>query len=137
MCGLLHPPVTSIASRVQYCRGHNSLFPLSRFHESLPPATMLYDLITIIGTPARFAARALLFLSYLLNGYATLNRWSNNRYARTRFGPNYMYRPWLLFDIAELKQIESLVNDGSDDDLLKLRDSQLGVSQLVAIVVRP
>jgi hypothetical protein len=98
---------------------------------------MLYDLITIIGAPARFAARALLFLSYLLNGYATLNRWSNNRYARTRFGPNYMYRPWLLFDIAELKQIERLVNDGSDDDLLKLRDSQLGVSQLVAIVVRP
>lgn len=98
---------------------------------------MLHDLFNLIGAPARFGARALLLVAYMLIGYATLRRWSKNRYARTRFGPNYVYRPWLLFDISELKQIESLINDGSDDDLLKLRDSQLGIFQLVAIVVRP
>lgn len=97
---------------------------------------MLQDVFGLVGTPARFGARALLFVSYLHNGYATLNRWSKDRYAQARFGPNYIYRPWLLFDIAELKRIERVVNNGSDDELMKLRDSQLGDFQLVAIVVR-
>jgi hypothetical protein len=98
------------------------------FYELSPLTMMQHDLFNIIGAPARLGARILLFHRYLLDGYATLRQWSSNRYARTRFGPHYGWQPWLIFDVDELKQIERLVNGGSDDDLLKLRDSQLGVS---------
>lgn len=114
-----------------------TFYSKATFYKLFTLTMMQHDLFNIVGAPARLGARILLFDRYLLDGYATLRQWSNNRYARTRFGPHYGWRPWLLFDVDELKRIERLVNDGSDDDLLKLRDSQLSVFQLVAIVIRP
>jgi hypothetical protein len=94
------------------------------------------DVFTIVGAPARFGARILMFLQYLLYGYVAFDEWSNDSYARSRFGAHYQWRPWLLFDITDLERIEGLINEGSDEDIRNLLESQHRVFQIVAIVVR-
>jgi hypothetical protein len=93
------------------------------------------EIFSAIGTPARLSARTLFLPRYCLDNFTSLRAWPRNKYARERFGPTFRWRLWLLFDCKELEELEVLINSGSDDELWKMRDTQLESFRLVALVV--
>lgn len=93
------------------------------------------EIACILGAPARLGARVLFLPRYLFEGPAVLQQWSQNEYARARFGPSYRWRLWLLFDVKQAEMYEKLINGGSDDEILCMRESQLEQFRLVALVV--
>jgi hypothetical protein len=92
-------------------------------------------IFSAIGTPARLSARTLFLPRYCLDNFTSLRAWPRNKYARERFGPTFRWRLWLLFDCKELEELEVLINSGSDEELWKMRDTQLESFRLVALVV--
>ena len=94
------------------------------------------EIACILGVPARLGARILFLPRYLLDGPTVLQQWSQNEYAGARFGPSYRWRLWLLFDVKQAEMYEKLINEGSDDEILCMRESQLEQFRLVALVVR-
>lgn len=93
------------------------------------------EIACILGIPARLGARVLFLPRYLFEGFSVLQNWSQNEYARARFGPSYRWRLWLLFDIKQAEMYENLINEGSDEEILCMRESQLEQFRLVALVV--
>ncbi|KAF2178739.1 hypothetical protein K469DRAFT_675265 [Zopfia rhizophila CBS 207.26] len=93
--------------------------------------TMIFSLI---GSPARITARVLLSSRYVFASRGRYSFWKYNEYAKARFGPRYRWMLWLSFDISNLERLESLINEGSDDDLIKLQDSQKEALMLISIV---
>lgn len=93
------------------------------------------EVACILGAPARLGARVLFLPRYLFEGPTVLQQWLNNEYARARFGPSYQWRLWLLFDVKQAEMYEKLINEGSDDEILCMRESQLEQFRLVALVV--
>lgn len=93
------------------------------------------EVFSALGTPARTAARVLLAPRYIFNGFAPLRAWNSNAYARARYGPSYKLRTWLLFDCRELEVLEKILNHGSDEDVLRMREAKLEQFKLVALVV--
>jgi hypothetical protein len=95
----------------------------------------LAELLSALGTPARAGARSLLIPRYCLDGFGPLRSWSRNEYAFHRFGKSFRWRIWLMYDIKDLQTLEKLINEGSDDQLLKLREDKLETFWFVALVV--
>ena len=95
----------------------------------------LVEVFSALGTPARLGARILFLPQYCLDEFDTLRNWPRNNYARVRFGPSFRFRLWLLFDCKELEELEERINNGSDDDILRLREERLESFRLVALVV--
>lgn len=95
----------------------------------------LGELLSALGTPARLGARILFIPRYLVHGFESLRRWRHNTYARTRFGATFVWRVWLLFDVAKLEALEVLLNEGSDEEVLNMRDTRLESFWTVALVV--
>ncbi|KAH7064135.1 hypothetical protein BKA63DRAFT_179261 [Paraphoma chrysanthemicola] len=95
----------------------------------------LVELLSLLGTPARASARIILFLPrYILDDFSTLRNWPHNAYALQRFGPSFRWRVWLIFDCRELEELEDLINWGTDEEVWKLRETQLEGFRLVALV---
>ncbi|KAL6711037.1 hypothetical protein ACN47E_006912 [Coniothyrium glycines] len=92
------------------------------------------ELLSALGAPARAAARALLMPRYALDAFGPVRRWRRNAYARQRFGSSYLWRVWLMYDARDLEVMENLINEGSDDQLLKLREDKLETFWFVALV---
>ncbi|EDU44299.1 hypothetical protein PtrSN002B_007055 [Pyrenophora tritici-repentis] len=92
------------------------------------------EVFSALGTPARTAARVLLAPRYIFNGFAPLRVWNANAYAQARYGPLYKYRLWLLFDCRDLEVLEKILNEGSDDDVLRMREAKMEQFKLVALV---
>ncbi|KAF2853320.1 hypothetical protein T440DRAFT_391149 [Plenodomus tracheiphilus IPT5] len=92
------------------------------------------EVLSALGSPARLGARTLLLPRYVFNNFTLLRTWPQNTYARHRYGPSFCWRFWLLFDIEDLERLENLLNSGSDDDVLKMRDAKLESFRLVALV---
>jgi hypothetical protein len=92
------------------------------------------DVFGITHAPARLAARVLLSSKYLFRGTDS-KHWIPDSYARARYGEHYRWKPWLLFDLEQLERTTSIINSASDEELSKVRDSQLEVAKLVAVVV--
>lgn len=92
-------------------------------------------MLSIFGTPARAGARVFYMPRYSLEGFASLRSWHRNRYARARFGKSYRWRLWLLFDCKELEALEKLINEGSDEDSIKMIEARMESFRLVALVV--
>lgn len=93
------------------------------------------ELFSALGFPARAAARVLVEPRYLFNGFSHLRTWNQNAYALARYGPSYRWRVWLLFDAEDLEKLEHLINDGSDKDVMEMREAKLEQFRLVALVV--
>lgn len=93
------------------------------------------EIWSALGLPARAAARLLLAPRYLINGFSRLREWNDNAWARTRYGPSYRYRLWLLFDARDLEVLEHIINQGTDKEVLELREAKLEQFRLVALVV--
>ncbi|KAF2623768.1 hypothetical protein BU25DRAFT_349395 [Macroventuria anomochaeta] len=95
----------------------------------------LIEIANVLGSPARFCVRVLLLPIYLLTDSAA---WfappARTKYARNRYGPSFRWRFWLSFDIRGLEALEKLINTGSDEDILRMRDSRLDSSRLIALV---
>ncbi|KAF2856639.1 hypothetical protein T440DRAFT_549993 [Plenodomus tracheiphilus IPT5] len=91
------------------------------------------DIFGVLHAPARLACRLLLSPKYFFRGVKP-SEWRRDEYARIRYGTNYKWKPWLLFDIDELERVEQIVREASDDEILRLRNSQLDVTKLVAVV---
>ena len=91
------------------------------------------EIFSLLGTPARILGRLPFVTRYIWNGPS--RPWRNNEYARTRYGEHYRWRPWLLFDVQDLRVVERLINDGTDQKVLEFHRSQLRNSQNVAVVV--
>ncbi len=94
----------------------------------------LFHLFSLIGSPARFTARVLLLFRYVENTAWIHQPWPESEYAKARFGRHYRWMVWMLFDIKELARNESLLNHGSDADVMHYRQSQLDAFSMVAIV---
>jgi hypothetical protein len=92
------------------------------------------DVFGVTHAPARLAARILLSSKYLFRGTDSTH-WLPDAYARARYGDYYKWKPWLFFDLEQLERTTSIINEASDEELLKVRDSQLEVAKLVAVVV--
>ncbi|EMD88101.1 hypothetical protein COCC4DRAFT_145495 [Bipolaris maydis ATCC 48331] len=92
------------------------------------------EIWSALGLPARAAARLLLAPRYLINGFSRLREWNDNAWARTRYGPSYRYRLWLLFDARDLEVLEHIINQGTDKEVLELREAKLEQFRLVALV---
>jgi hypothetical protein len=95
----------------------------------------LVGLLSATGSPARAVARILFLPRYCLDNFSALRQWRRNTYARERFGATFYWQIWLLFDIKELEEMERLINDGSDEDIWRMRETQLESVRLVALVV--
>jgi hypothetical protein len=91
--------------------------------------------LSAVGLPARLGARILFLPRYILDSFAGLRPWPRNTYARARYGTAFYWQVWLLFDIKELEALERLINDGSDEELWRMRETQLESVRLVALVV--
>lgn len=90
------------------------------------------ELFALIGFPARLAGRLPLFLRYT---YANSNVLAPSTYSLERWGPSYRWRPWLVFDAAELEALERLMNEGADAELMDFKNSQIASGGGTAIVV--
>jgi hypothetical protein len=95
------------------------------------------EVLSALGLPARMGGRILFLPRYCLDGFSAIHHWHQNDYARQRYGDNFYWRIWLLLDIKQLEAIERLINDGRDDELLKMRETQVESIRLVALVVCP
>jgi hypothetical protein len=93
------------------------------------------EFLSMLGSPARLAARVLLFPRYLLVGFSPLLYWPRNTYACARYGKTFIWRTWLLFDVKELEVLEKLLNEGSDEEVLGMQEGKLEQFKLVALVV--
>ena len=93
------------------------------------------DILLFLSAPVRLSGRLFVFLQYIIDRDGSVQHWYRNDYAQDRFGAHYRWRPWLLFDVKELEFLETLINRGSDQDLLKWRESRLDIFGLVAVVV--
>jgi hypothetical protein len=93
------------------------------------------EVLSALGLPARMGGRVLFLPRYCLDGFSAIRHWHQNEYARQRYGDNFYWRIWLLLDINQLEAIEKLINDDSDAEILKLRETQLESIRLVALVV--
>lgn len=93
------------------------------------------EVFSALGAPARVVARLLVLPRYIFNGFSHLRAWNQNAYALVRYGPSYRWRLWLLFDAADLEKLEHLINEGSDKDVLEMREAKLEQFRLVALVV--
>ncbi|RMZ73494.1 aspartate racemase [Pyrenophora seminiperda CCB06] len=92
------------------------------------------EVFSALGLPARTAARVLLSPRYVFNGFLQLRAWKGNTYARARYGPSFIWRTWLLFDCRDLEVMEKILNYGSDEDVLRMREAKLEQFKLVALV---
>ena len=93
------------------------------------------EIWSALGLPARAAARVLLAPRYFVNGFSHIRTWNDNAYALARYGPSYRWRVWLLFDAEDLEELEHLINQGSDKEVLEMREAKLEQFRLVALVV--
>ncbi|KAF2454513.1 hypothetical protein BDY21DRAFT_291230 [Lineolata rhizophorae] len=98
----------------------------------MPVTDGLLEIFAILGAPARLVARLPLLSRTLFNGFS--NPWPKTSYARTRYGPLYKLRPWLIFDVRELEGLEELINTATDKQLLAFRKSQLDSFNIVCII---
>lgn len=90
------------------------------------------EIFAAIGAPARVVGRLPFATRGLWNGFS--RTWQNDAYARARYGQQYRWRPWLLFDLEELEVVEDLINNGTDK-VVDFRKNQLNAFQMLAIVV--
>lgn len=90
------------------------------------------EVFNAVGTPVRLLARLPLMTRYLFTGFTRTHRVSN--YAKARYGKNYYWRPWLLFDLEQLDQLEYLINKAPDEDLLHHKRSEQAMIQMVSVV---
>lgn len=95
----------------------------------------LVEIFSLLGSPFRGAVRLLFLPQYGIDHFAALRQWHCNDYARTRFGPSFRWRLWLLFDCKELEELEWLINEGGSEDIRTLRETRLESFRLVALVV--
>lgn len=95
------------------------------------------EVLSALGLPARLGGRVLFIPRYCLEGFSSLRCWHQNEYAQKRYGDKFYWRIWLLLDITQLEAIEKIINDGSDAEISKLRETQLDSIRLVALVVCP
>jgi len=95
---------------------------------------IVLETFSALGSPARFVGRLPLISRHIWNGFSS--PWPKTRYAKTRFGVRYKWRPWLLLDVEKLELVEKLLNEGSDEKVSAFRQSQLMAFQMVAIIVR-
>jgi hypothetical protein len=93
------------------------------------------EIWSALGTPARAAARFLLAPRYFVNGFSHIREWNNNAWALARYGPSYRWRLWLMFDAEDLEVLEHVINEGTDKDVIELREAKLEQFRLVALVV--
>jgi hypothetical protein len=91
--------------------------------------------MSLLGISARLGIRALFLPRYCVDNFHALRYWHRNTNARARFGASFRWRFWLLCDCKELENLEEFVNEGSDEHILRLRETQLELSRLVALVV--
>ena len=91
------------------------------------------EVFSIIGFPARLAGRLLVFARFVWGRSAPFKPASE--YCLERFGPSYRRRPWLLYDVGELRSIEHLINNGSDEDVSAFRKAQLASGASTMVVV--
>ena len=91
------------------------------------------EITTLLGSGARFVARVLLYGKYFISFRETARLWKRHPYSQKRWGPRSKWRPWLLWDAAELEQLEKLLNYGMDEDLRGLQSSHLDTFGLVAV----
>jgi len=102
----------------------------------IPSAEMdgFMEVFALFGAPARIFGRIPLIMRYACTGLS--DPWIDHQYARERYGPSYRIRPWLLFDIGELRMIEQLINKASDKTVSDFRKNQLEQLHMVSVVVR-
>ncbi|KAF2658650.1 hypothetical protein K491DRAFT_713364 [Lophiostoma macrostomum CBS 122681] len=93
---------------------------------------LVLELFNAIGSPVRLYARILFIARYLFTGFTHTRKVAD--YATSRYGDRYYWRPWLLFDIEQLEQLEYLINDASDTDLLHHKRSQEESMRMISIV---
>jgi hypothetical protein len=93
------------------------------------------ETMSLLGISARVGIRVLFLPRYFVDHFHALRHWHHNTYAHARFGASFRWRLWLLCDCKELENLEEFVNEGSDEHILKLRETQLELSRLVALVV--
>lgn len=92
------------------------------------------ELISMIGFPARALGRLPLIARYVVGRNASLD--ASHAYCLERFGSSYRLRPWLMFDAGELRLIEVLINEGSNEEILAFRTAQLASGASTTVVVR-
>ena len=92
----------------------------------------ILEVFAALGAPARMFGRLPLITRYIWTGLAS--PWFNPLFARCRFG-NYLWRPWLLFDMQELQMLEELINKASDERVEQFRQHQLESLNMVSVVV--
>ncbi|TKA75342.1 hypothetical protein B0A55_05569 [Friedmanniomyces simplex] len=90
------------------------------------------EFFSMLGFPARLAGRMPVIARYLTGPPKALT--STSKYARERYGKTFKYRLWLSLDIAELEQLEQLINDRSDEEVLQFRHAQLASGGMNTVV---
>ena len=90
------------------------------------------EFFAFLGFPVRVIGRAPLLCRYIWG--ASANILSTSDYARERIGPSYKWRPWLLLDARDLEPLERLINEGTDEEVLDFRSSQLAIGSSTAVV---
>ncbi|KAK3678446.1 hypothetical protein LTR78_001743 [Recurvomyces mirabilis] len=90
------------------------------------------EVFAMLGFPVRILGRLPLSARYAFGPPSSLL--NTSEYATQRYGQSYRFRPWLRFDIHELEKIERLVNHGSDEEVLKFRQTQLSSGGTTTVV---
>jgi hypothetical protein len=93
------------------------------------------EIFAISGFPARVAARILVFVRIIFDFGGLCYPFRRNEYALVRHGPHYRWKIWLLFDVKDFESLEDLLNNGSDENLLHFRQSELESFRMVAVIV--
>lgn len=90
------------------------------------------EIFNAIGTPVRIFARLPFLTRYLFSGFTRTQKVTD--YAKARYGKKYYWRPWLLFDMEQLEQLEYLINKAPDAGLLRHKRSEQEMTQMVSVV---
>jgi len=90
------------------------------------------EIFNAMGTPVRIFARLPLMTRYLFSGFTRTRKVTD--YAKARYGKRYYWRPWLLFDLEQLEQLEYLINKTPDAGLLQHKRNEAKAIQMVSLV---
>lgn len=94
-----------------------------------------FEVLCLLGAPLRTLARVLIVVRYLVDDFTSLRSYLANSYAIARFGKDYRWKLWLLYDIEDLERVEIIINGGTDKEVMHFRESYLDAYRLVAVVV--
>ena len=95
---------------------------------------VLIDVFCAVSAPPRLVGRMLMSSRSLCSGLVKFRQ--NDTYAQGRYGPYWRFRPWLLLDVAGLRDLEDLINGDNDKKVLAYMKTQNTNAGMVAIVVR-